>query len=137
MSAKEPRAKGQQETFTLGVDIGGTKGAAGLVDAEGSSVFQTRVPMPAREGADAGFAAVEKAINAVFAAHPQSRASVAGIRICAPGPLDPFRGVVLNPPNLPCWRNFPLAAEVQRAFHVCAKIDNDANAAALADAIWH
>ncbi len=136
MSAKEPRAKGQQETFTLGVDIGGTKVAAGLVDAEGSIVFQTRVPMPAREGADAGFAAVEKAINAVFAAQPQSRASVAGIGICAPGPLDPFRGVVLNPPNLPCWRNFPLAAEVQRAFHVCAKIDNDANAAALAEAIW-
>src|SRR5260370_33611901 len=136
MSAKEPRAKGQQETFTLGVDIGGTKVAAGLVDAEGSIVFQTRVPMPAREGADAGFAAGEKAINAVFAAQPQSRASVAGIGICATGPLDPFRGVVLNPPNLPCWRNFPLAAEVQRAFHVCAKIDNDANAAALAEAIW-
>ena len=57
-------------------------------------------------------------------------------RIGAPGPLDPFRGVVLNPPNLPCWRNFPLAAEVQRVFHVCAKIDNDANAAALAEAIW-
>jgi glucokinase len=37
---------------------------------------------------------------------------------------------------LPCWHNFPLAAEVQRAFHVCAKIDNDANAAALAEAIW-
>jgi len=136
MSVKEPTAKDQQESFTLGVDIGGTKVAAGLVDAEGTIVFQTRVPMPAREGADAGFAAVEKAINAVFAAHPHSRAAVAGIGICAPGPLDPFRGVVLNPPNLPCWRNFPLAAEVQRAFHVCAKIDNDANAAALAEAIW-
>src|SRR6266446_4974009 len=136
MSIKEPLAKDQKETFTLGVDIGGTKVAAGLVDAEGTIVFQTRVPMPAREGAEAGFAAVEKAINAVFAAQPQSRAAVAGIGICAPGPLDPFCGVVLNPPNLPCWRNFPLAAELQRAFHVCAKIDNDANAAALAEAIW-
>src|SRR6266436_3013429 len=136
MSAKEQATENQQEDFTLGVDIGGTKVAAGLVDAKGTIVFQTRVAMPAREDAAAGFAAVERAINAVFEKQPQARSALAGIGICAPGPLDPIRGVVLNPPNLPCWHNFPLAAEVQRAFHVCAKVDNDANAAALAEAVW-
>jgi glucokinase len=135
MIAKEP-ADTPRESLTLGVDIGGTKVAAGLVDAKGTILFQTRVPMPARESAAAGFAAVERAINAVFEAQPDAASSLAGIGICAPGPLDPIRGIVLNPPNLPCWRNFPLAAEVQRAFHVCAKVDNDANAAALAEAIW-
>lgn len=122
--------------LTLGVDIGGTKIAAGLVDAQGSILFQTRVPMCAREDATTGFAAVENAIEAVFAARPDARARLAGIGICAPGPLDPRTGVVLNPPNVPCWRNFPLAAEVQRVFNVCAKVDNDANAAALAEAVW-
>ncbi len=122
--------------LTLGVDVGGTKIAAGLVDAQGSILLQTRVPMCAREDAATGFAAVKNAIEAVFAARPDARARLAGIGICAPGPLDPRTGVVLNPPNIPCWRNFPLAAEVQRVFHVCAKIDNDANAAALAEAIW-
>jgi len=136
MSAKEQATENQQEDFTLGVDIGGTKVGAGLVDAKGTIVFQTRVAMPAREDAAAGFAAVEHAINAVFEKQPQARSALAGIGICAPGPLDPIRGVVLNPPNLPCWRNFPLAAEVQRAFHVCSKVDNDANAAALAEAVW-
>ena len=136
MSPKEQVTENQQNDFTLGVDVGGTKIAAGLVDAKGTILYQTRVPMPAREDAAAGFAALENAINAVFAAHPQSRGTLAGIGICAPGPLDPIRGIVLNPPNLPCWHNFPLASEVQRAFHVCAKIDNDANAAALAEAIW-
>jgi glucokinase len=136
MSPKEQAAENQRADFTLGVDVGGTKVAAGLVDARGTILFQTRVTMPAREDAAAGFAAVEHAINAVFAAQPQARATVTGIGICAPGPLDPIRGVVLNPPNLPCWRNFPLAAEVQRAFHVCVKVDNDANAAALAEAAW-
>jgi glucokinase len=135
MSPKEPTAN-VQEGFTLGIDVGGTKIAAGLVDAEGTIVFQTRVPMPAREDAAAGFAALGSAINAVFAAKPQARDALTGIGICAPGPLDPIRGIVLNPPNLPCWHNFPLAAEVQHAFHVCAKIDNDANAAALVEAIW-
>ena len=122
--------------LTLGIDVGGTKIAAGLVDAQGTILFQTRVPMPAREDAAAGFEALQRAINAVFAAQPQARESLAGIGICAPGPLDPIRGVVLNPPNLPCWHNFPLAAEVQRVFHVCAQVDNDANAAALAEAVW-
>ena len=99
-------------------------------------VFQTRVPMPARESAAAGFGAVQSAIKAVFAAHPEARASLTGIGICAPGPLDPLTGVILNPPNVPCWRNFPLAAEVQRVFGLHARVDNDGNAAALAEAIW-
>jgi glucokinase len=122
--------------LTLGVDIGGTKVAAGLVDAQGVILFQTRVPMPARGNAASGFAALERAINAVLSGQPQARAALAGIGICAPGPLDPIRGIVLNPPNLTCWRNFPLAAEVNRVFQVCAKVDNDANAAALAEAVW-
>jgi len=123
-------------TFSLGVDIGGTKVAAGLVDAEGQILFQARVPMPARGSAAEGFAAVQSAIEAVFAAHPEARSSLSGIGICAPGPLDPVSGVILNPPNVPCWRNFPLAAEVQRVFGLSARVDNDGNAAALAEAIW-
>ena len=124
------------ERATLGIDIGGTKVAAGLVDASGTILFQTRVPMIANGAAEAGFGAVVNVVNAVFAAQPDARSSLAGIGICSPGPLDPRSGVVINPPNLPCWRNFPLAAEVQRVFGVQARVDNDANAAGLAEAIW-
>jgi glucokinase len=123
-------------TFALGVDIGGTKVAAGLVDAEGTILFQTRVAMPAHGSAAEGFSAVKSAIEAVFASQPEARARLTGIGICAPGPLDPVTGVILNPPNVPCWRNFPLAAEVQRVFGLTPRVDNDGNAAALAEAIW-
>lgn len=123
-------------TFALGVDIGGTKVAAGLVDSHGTILFQTRVPMPARGTSEEGFAAVQSAIRAVFASRSEAREDFAGIGICAPGPLDPRAGVILNPPNVPCWRNFPLAAEVQRVFGLSARVDNDGNAAALAEAIW-
>ena len=123
-------------SFALGVDIGGTKVAAGLVNSEGKILFHTRVPMPAHGTAAEGFAAVQSAIESVFAAHPDSRPNLTGIGICAPGPLDPQTGVILNPPNVPCWRNFPLAAEVQRVFGFSARIDNDGNAAALAEALW-
>lgn len=123
-------------TFALGVDIGGTKVAAGLVDDQGRILFQTRVPMPAHGSAVEGFGAVQSAIEAVFAARTDARAGLTRIGICAPGPLDPVTGVILNPPNVPCWRNFPLAAEVQRVFGLSARVDNDGNAAALAEAIW-
>ena len=120
----------------IGVDIGGTKVAAGLVDSAGEITHKARVPMiPARDAAT-GFAAVVNAIEAVFAAAPEARAAVAGIGLCAPGPLDPKTGVVLNPPNVPCWRGFPLAAETRRVFGVPARVDNDANAAGLAEYLW-
>jgi glucokinase len=76
------------------------------------------------------------AINAVFSARPEARTGLAGIGVCSPGPLDPRTGIVINPPNLPCWRNFPLAGELQKVFGVPARVDNDANAAGLAEAIW-
>jgi len=124
------------DRLTLGIDIGGTKVAAGLVDASGTILFQTRVPMIPTGTAESGFGAVVNAVNEVFAARPDARTFLAGIGICSPGPLDPRGGVVINPPNLPCWRNFPLAAEVERVFGIRACIDNDANAAGLAEAIW-
>jgi glucokinase len=124
------------ETYFLGVDIGGTKVAAGLVDAAGNILFQTRVPMVATADAATGFAAVVNGINAVFAAKPDARASLSGIGVCAPGPLNPRTGIVINPPNVPCWRNFPLADELRKVFGVPARVDNDANAAGLAEAIW-
>jgi glucokinase len=126
-----------QEGLVIGVDIGGTKVAAGIVDASGTILTQLRKPMPANDGAEAGFNAVTSAIDSLLAdeaANPQAR--VRAIGICAPGPLDPKSGVVLNPPNLPCWRNFPLAARVAAAYSVPVKVDNDANAAALAETIW-
>jgi glucokinase len=125
-----------RERMTIGVDVGGTKVAAGLVNAQGKIAFKTRVPMVATGDAAQGFAGVKSAIAAVLARRPLLRKGLAGIGICSPGPLDPRTGVVINPPNLPCWRNFPLAAEVARTFNVAARVDNDANAAGLAEALW-
>ncbi|HSB74871.1 MAG TPA: ROK family protein [Terriglobales bacterium] len=121
-------------TLALGVDIGGTKIAAGVVDDGGNILRQTRVPMAAHGEPAVGLAAVVSAIKAVTESHQAG--GLRGIGICSPGPLDPVKGVVINPPNLPCWRDYPLAAEVGKAFGIPVKLDNDANAAALAEAQW-
>lgn len=120
--------------LVIGVDVGGTKVAAGLVDAAGKITCQVRHPMVADGGAAQGFEAVRAAIDALLAT--ASKKTVHGIGICSPGPLDPTSGVVINPPNLPCWRNFPLAHETGRVYGLPVRLDNDANAAGLAEALW-
>lgn len=123
----------QGEGLILGVDIGGTKVAVGLVDHNGKIITQARQPMVANGTAEAALQAVTGAIDSLLSSAGES---LQGIGICAPGPLDPKTGVVLNPPNLPCWRNFPLADRIAAKYQLPVKVDNDANAAALAETRW-
>jgi glucokinase len=125
------------EATVIGVDIGGTKVAVGLVDPSGKIMTQGRSPMVATSGPEAALQAVTAAITSLAGqALSSPRGEVRGIGICAPGPLDPNTGVVINPPNLPCWRNFPLASRLADIYRVPVKVDNDANAAALAETRW-
>jgi glucokinase len=128
-----------RDDLVIGVDIGGSKVAAGLVDPSGEIRYHTRNPMVSNDGAVSALASVTKAIETA-SAHALSATGphglIRGVGICSPGPLDPKTGVVLNPPNLPCWRNFPLAAAVAQIYRVPVKVDNDANAAGLAETLW-
>jgi len=123
-------------TRIIGVDVGGTKVAAGFVSPQGEITQHTRTVMNPRGSAEEGLAAVTTAIDALLKMAPGEHGGVERVGICAPGPLDPHTGVVLNPPNMPCWRNFPLAAEIARRYGGPVKIDNDGNAAALAEGLW-
>ena len=124
----------KHDQLFLGVDIGGTKVAVGTVNSEGAILQQARKPMLANGTAEEGLTAVFGAIDTFMSSEigPQIQA----IGICAPGPLDPRTGTVLNPPNVPCWRNFPLAEKVSARYRVPVHVDNDANAAALAETRW-
>src|ERR1022692_2415084 len=119
-----------RENLVIGVDIGGTKVAAGLVDSSGEILCHNRNPMACHNGAASGLESVIKAIETASAQAISTAGKhnlIRGVGICSPGPLDPKTGVVINPPNLPCWRNFPLAARVSQEFGVPALVENDAN----------
>jgi glucokinase len=122
--------------WMIGVDVGGTKVAAGFVDDHGEMGEHLRVPMNPRGTAEEGFAAVTTTLDALLQQGKSGKGAEIPIGICAPGPLDPRTGVVLNPPNVPCWRDFPLASEIQKRYGVFPRVDNDANAAALAESLW-
>jgi glucokinase len=124
-----------QDHLVVGVDVGGTKVAAGLVDCSGKIHAQSRMPMVASDAA-LGLAAVAAVIDELQRMSP-GRDRIRPIGICAPGPLNPTTGMIINPPNLPGWHKYPLADEIRRLYPGAkVKIDNDANAAALAEAKW-
>jgi glucokinase len=133
---EQPVSTETDNSLVVGVDVGGSKIAAGLIDRAGDIKKQIRTPMVANGEPSSGLAAVISAIDLLLVNDSKARSLIRGIGICSPGPLDPKLGIVLNPPNLPCWRNFPLAAEVEKVYRVPVKVENDANAAALAEARW-
>jgi glucokinase len=115
------------KTF-LGVDIGGTKIATGLV-TERAEVSRVRsVPTLANEGYSVSLRQLWGAIEESLTG------DVSAIGICAPGPLNPKTGVILNPPNLPGWRNVALQEMAQIRFGLRVRVENDCNAAGLAEA---
>lgn len=124
-----------ESRVVVGVDIGGTKVAAGLVNSQGEILARNRTPMLTTGAPSNGLAAVSTAIQGLFA-DTSSLNQIAAIGVCAPGPLNPRTGVIINPPNLPLWHNYPLAEEMRRVYNVPVRVDNDANAAALAEAKW-
>lgn len=130
------KAQREASEWAIGVDVGGTKVAAGFVDAQGEIHQHTRVPMNSRGTAEEGLAAVTGAIDELLKLASETSNAPRRIGICAPGPLDPHTGVVLNPPNVTCWRNYPLAAEIARRYGGSVKLENDAKSAGLAEALW-
>ncbi|HEY3522356.1 MAG TPA: ROK family protein [Candidatus Limnocylindrales bacterium] len=121
----------------LALDIGGTKLAAAVVDATGSvSGFRT-VPADRASGPDEMIErhlALAREVVADAADDDWDSIEVVGIGVG--GPLDPERGIVQSPPNLPGWDTIPLAEIVARAFDRPVYVENDATAAALAEAWW-
>ena len=114
----------------MGIDVGGTKIAAGLVNESAGVISSVTVPTRAAEGYKISLGQVYAAIEKVY------QPGVTGIGICAPGPLNPRTGVVLNPPNMPGWHHVRLRELVAQKFGLPVRLENDANAAGLAETLF-
>lgn len=111
----------------LGVDIGGTKIGVCVGDAEANILERTRLPTAQFPSADAVLSEVVR-VASQFGLRP-----VAGVGVSCAGPLDAERGVVLSPPNLPGWTEVPVCRILQEHLGKPVRLENDANAAALAE----
>jgi glucokinase len=116
----------------IAVDLGGTQLRAALVSAEGRVVAHERTATLVAEGPGAVVARMLALIDRVRAALPPG-SPLLGVGIGAPGPLDPFTGIVHAPPHLTGWSDVPLRAMVAEASGLPVELGNDANAAALGE----
>jgi glucokinase len=119
----------------IAVDLGGTRVRAAVVLPDGTRVARVERPTPSDEGPEAVVEACrEVAREARAAADPDVQRELAGIGLSSPGPVDPVRGVVVEPPNLgPGFRDIPLAAALSESEGLPAFLDRDTNVAALGE----
>lgn len=116
----------------VGVDLGGTKIAAGAVDRSGRLLSKATRDTQAERGAEAVAATIQEAIAAALAQVKDGDARLLGIGVGVPGLADVDAGLVLFAPNLN-WQSVPLAALLRTHREVPVYLDNDANAAALGE----
>ncbi|MGH2369560.1 MAG: ROK family protein, partial [Chloroflexota bacterium] len=114
--------------LALGIDIGGTKVAAALVNASGQVVGRERGAV-APESNVAGLASIVQVIDRLLAAYPDARSRLAGIGAGAPGSIDWRAGSLSGATNL-SWRDLPLTAALRDRYGIPALLDNDVNVAA-------
>ncbi|MGB8960393.1 MAG: ROK family glucokinase [Pseudonocardiaceae bacterium] len=112
--------------LTVGVDIGGTKVAAGVVDERGTIIATAHRDTPAED-----VSRIEDAIAAAVG-ELTCKYDVAAVGIGAAGFIDAQRSTVMFAPNL-AWRDEPLQASLQRRLTLPVVVENDANAAAWAE----
>ena len=122
----------------LGVDIGGTKCAVilGSLDrtrVEIEIVDRTTFLTETSRGKDYTIGRIFEGIDGILQRNMVEITAVKGIGISCGGPLDSKRGLVLSPPNLPGWDSVPIADMLEKRYGVKAKLQNDANACALAE----
>ena len=119
----------------LALDVGGTHIRAAVVLDDGTRLSHARTRTPVTQGAAAILAACADALCSSLEAAPTDvREAVVGIGISSPGPVDPWRGAVIETPNMgPEYRNVPLAEEMEKALGLPAYLDRDTNVAALGE----
>lgn len=112
----------------LGFDIGGTKSSAIVGDSAGNALAREEFATSTPEATIARLIGLGRELCGEE--HP------AACGIACGGPLSSRDGLILSPPNLPGWDRVPVVGIVREAFGVPAGLENDANAAAVAEWRW-
>ncbi len=128
-----PLFQGVPIGFQLGIDLGGSKLAIAIADPDGRLIAHKTRPsrFSGDPEADVSAIAADAADLVSEAGLAASDFDAAGLSV--PGPIDHERGAILDPPNLPGWQDVPLRARMSELLGLPVRLENDANAAALAE----
>jgi glucokinase len=115
-----------------GIDLGGTKIQAAIVDAEHEVIGQARRPTPTRGGPADVAAEIEQALRDAASDAKLDPSALAGVGVGSPGTID--GGNVVSARNLPDWEgSFPLASTLEDALGCTVRLGNDVQVATDAE----
>lgn len=117
----------------IGIDLGGTQLRVAVADDRGRLRTVVREPTEARRGRDHVIERIVSSVKAALAQDGTPAARVSALGIGMPGPVDPARGLVISPANLPGFRNVPLNQILTRRTGIRSFLHHDAHLAALGE----
>lgn len=117
----------------LGIDLGGTKTAVCIADGQGHIHRTERFPTLADLDAKQWLPRVHETAERLLAKEGLTFSSLSGVGAAVPGPMSVREGLILGPPNMPGWKNVPIRDWLESLAGRPVEINNDANAAALAE----
>jgi len=119
----------------IGIDLGGTKILTGVADKNGRVLSSVKLDTQARLGPKI---VINNIVRSVYLALNQAGvplSKISKIGVGAPGPIIK-ESIIVSPPNLPGWKKVDLRAILKRKFGKPVVVENDANAAALAEHLF-
>jgi glucokinase len=121
------------ETVYAGVDIGGTKTAVLLSANPPETIWREEFPTSPQDGPGHALESIVSNLRRALDATGFDARSLRGIGVSCGSPLDPEKGVIKAPPNLPTWVDVPIKRLLETQFGAPCRLENDANAGALAE----
>lgn len=118
--------------YVVGVDLGGTKILTALADSNGKIIERIRVETGAEDSVEIVVQRINDTVLHAIEKAGIEKNEVARVAVGTPGPLDIKREIVLTAPNLN-WENVPLVEMMEKELGLPVLLENDANAAALAE----
>jgi glucokinase len=123
--------------FIIGIDIGGTKCAVilGEYNEDGAINILDKIAFPTdvQRGNEFTINKILEAVDSILEKNNLNAKSVKRIGISCGGPLDSKRGIIMSPPNLIGWDKIHITEIIEKKYGIKTKLQNDANACALAE----
>ncbi len=117
----------------IGVDIGGTKTAVVLSAEPPAMLARIEFPTLPELGPERAIDLIRQSIHQVVKSSEIDRSRLGGIGVSCGGPLDQAAGIIQAPPNLSTWVDVPITSILQQEFGLPSRMENDANAGAIAE----
>jgi glucokinase len=119
------------EKVHIGVDVGGTKTAVILSARPPESLGRIEFATLPEQGPERALRLIVESARSLLSQH--GKHSIAGVGVSCGSPLDRVQGIIHAPPNLSTWVDVPIRKLLEEAFHADCRVENDANAGAVAE----